>query len=61
MVPVRELPYGPAASYGRILTPDRWQHPITRQQARNLLLLWGRPQMSLGNFQAQLRERYLRY
>lgn len=37
MVPVRELPYGPAAPYGRIMRPDRWQHPTTRQKATNPL------------------------
>jgi hypothetical protein len=49
MVPIRELPYGPAATYGRITRPDRWQHPTTRQKAKILLLLRGRPQMSLAS------------
>jgi hypothetical protein len=44
MVPIRELPYGPAATYCRITRPDRWQHPTTRQKAKIHLLLRGRPQ-----------------
>lgn len=56
MVSVRELPYGPAASYGRITRPDTWQHPTARQQAKNLLLLRGRPQMSQGTGKLLINE-----
>src|ERR1700751_989743 len=31
LVPVRELPYGPAASSLHHQRPDRWQHPTTRR------------------------------
>ena len=37
MVPVRELPYGPAASYGRIFRPERWQYSTTRRKDKNPL------------------------
>ena len=46
LVPVRELPYGPAAP-SLHQRPDRWQHPTTCQpSSKNRLHLAGRPQMS---------------
>jgi hypothetical protein len=49
MVPIHELPYGPAAPYGRITRPDRWQHPTTPQQAKETFCFsGGRPQMTLA-------------
>ena len=46
LVPVRELPYGPAAP-SLHQRPDRWQHPTTCQSSsKNRLHLEGRPQMS---------------
>ena len=46
LVPVCELPYGPAAP-SLHQRPDRWQHPTTcRSSSKNRLRLAGRPQMS---------------
>src|SRR4029077_15102474 len=46
LVPVRKLPYGPAAP-SLHQRPDRWQHPTTCQpSSKNRLHLAGRPQMS---------------
>jgi hypothetical protein len=46
LVPVRELPYGPAAP-SLHQRPDRWQHPTTCQSSSKYRLhLAGRPQMS---------------
>jgi hypothetical protein len=41
LVPVRELPYGPAAlSLHR--RPDRWQHPTTCQSSSKTTCAWRR-------------------
>ena len=39
--PVRELPYGPAASSLHHQRPDRWQHPTTCQNFQILLATEG--------------------
>jgi hypothetical protein len=39
LVPVRELPYGPAAP-SLHQRPDRWQHPTTCRSSSNTACIW---------------------
>lgn len=61
MEPVRELPYRPAASYGRTKGRTDVSTRLRVTQPKNLLLLRGRPQMSLQSPSHTLQRRSSKY